>query len=194
MPLNFQVNLEAASGRRYAPRSQNSSSAANTYLFPEVKETLKSIVVTATSVTSLPPVKLSAFHLGGATVPSGEPPIIALPKVTSRSGKRSEGGGVGFRVSVDGRPAPAGSLRLGMEKKTATGWSAIHWLQARVHTSGEVIVTRIPPGAFRFQRRYRPDKPLPWLSRGKWANETVTGMLKDGETTGLPPLQWVPKP
>src|SRR5205823_5920490 len=79
------------------------------------------------------------------------------------------------RVLLSGRPAPAGTLRIGLSARDGADWFPARWYEVTVDGSGSASLTGIAPGEYRVWRQYLASAGSfgMTLPSGRWENSVL---------------------
>jgi hypothetical protein len=123
------------------------------------------------------------------------------PRPTSPSSSRQPGGGtlVGT-TSINGRPASAGWVWLGLTRLDGAVPGPTDWRSVEANALGQVRLAEIAPGRYRVIRVFRlrhqrsdtGTASTATALEGSWTGAEQTVIIEAGKTTELPPLQWSP--
>ncbi|MFN3648334.1 MAG: hypothetical protein ACK47B_02035 [Armatimonadota bacterium] len=99
-----------------------------------------------------------------------------------------DGVAVSSPVRLSGRPAPAGTLQIGMAAERGKGWGPLRWMSVPVE-DGTARLSGVRPGRYRVLRSYRPgEEALP--TGGRWTGDELVVQVEPGKELVLPPLEW----
>jgi hypothetical protein len=170
-----------------------------TWCFPGLEEQPTKLVWELLEKTR--PEKLFSFRMVDIPLPQAGPFIPRRnpgprPPATGPQGPKhphyEEGGGVLVSsIEVAGKPAPAGSLQLGLAAQSGPDWGPVRWTDVEVTAAGVARLEDVKPGRYRLLRVYRPkDRAAAPPGEGRWLNGEVVVEVVAGKETALAALQW----
>jgi hypothetical protein len=138
------------------------------------------------------PQKLLSFRLEDVRLPpearpssAGEGPAPARPFYARG------GGTLVNRVLIQDRPAPPGTLLLGLSARADGKWSAVRWIDVGLGGNGTARLDDVKPGTYRVTRVYRPREGAQPSGSGRWRDSEVRVDVAARKETAPPPLRWV---
>ena len=114
----------------------------------------------------------------------------AFRTTTARPFLQAGGGILASPVRVNRRPAPAGTLWLGLSRNVDGQWSKTSWLTVPIGSDGRGLLKDLEPGAYRLLRIYRPTSPEVLSGAGGWQQSELIFEVSAGQTVTVPPLEW----
>ena len=212
---DLELALVGASGKQYDSRGGGAQGSTRegrtiwdmTYTIDTGKDPVTQLILKRTERSK--PVTIAHFRMQNIPLPPegifiARPNRQPLPQQLGPAGRapapepepapfREAGGAVLVsRVLIGRKPAPLGSLSLGLRRKEGGEWGAIRWQELEIPTGGTIRLPDLQPGNYQVFRLYGPKERLNLPGPGAWRGAEVEIEAAAGKEVALPPLEWQP--
>lgn len=203
---NLRVWLVGESGKRYGSGGNSTNGTSRdgmmvwngTYSYADVPERVTRIRVEVKQPSA--PKPLGRFKFLDLPLPregifvaqaaEPQPPFRAAPAPAERAFYRNGGATLVSPVRIQGAPAPAGTLFLGLSRRDGAEMGQVRWLEVDVRGDGSATLEDLEPGVYRVYRTYRPSQIPNLPGPGNWRGGEAEIRAEAGKTFTLPPLAW----